>query len=168
MSDAATIAAILAEEFEAAPAHARAAARRIVDALFGDGAANADEPLAAEVVGGRCDACGQAVPEYGGIAFDDDRNEIRFGGKFVRNLTGQEATMFRALLDARGRTLSKEALLSTIYVKRFYADDEMPEIKIIDVFVCKMRKKIRPLGLDVGTSWGRGYYLREPEACPTT
>lgn len=167
MTDAETIAAILAEEFEAAPAHARSAARRIVDRLFGDGTDATDEPLAAEVVDGRCAACGQAVPEYGKIIFDDDRNEIRFGGKFVRNLTGQEAAMFRALLDANGRTLSKEALLSTMYTKKFYADDEMPEIKIIDVFVCKMRKKIKPLGLAVGTSWGRGYFLREP-TCATT
>lgn len=166
MSDVEIIAAILAEEFEAAPAHARAAARKIVDRLFGDGADSTDEPLAAEIVDGRCAGCGQPVPEFGGIAFDDDRNEIRFRGKFVRNLTGQEATLFHALLSAKGRTLSKEHLLTELYAKKVYADDELPEIKIIDVFVCKMRKKIKPLGIDVSTSWGRGYYLREPE-CQT-
>ena len=35
-------------------------------------------------------------------------------------------------------------------------------MKIIDVFVCKLRKKIVGLGLDIGTSWGRGYYLADP------
>lgn len=167
MTDAEAIAAILVEEFEAAPAHARAAARKIVDRLFGEGADNVDEPLPAEIVGGRCAACGHAVEEYGGIAFDDERNEVRFGGKFVRNLTGQESTLFRMLLDAKGRTLSKEQIIAGLYAKDIRADGEVPHIKIVDVFVCKMKKKIKPLGLDVGTSWGRGYFLREP-ACPTT
>jgi hypothetical protein len=41
-----------------------------------------------------------------------------------------------------------------------------PEIKIIDVFVCKIRKKLRAVdGHDVETVWGRGYVLRD-EAKP--
>lgn len=34
-----------------------------------------------------------------------------------------------------------------------------PDIKIVDVFVCKMRKKLRPYGITIDTVWGRGYLL---------
>jgi DNA-binding winged helix-turn-helix (wHTH) protein len=41
-----------------------------------------------------------------------------------------------------------------------------PEMKIIDVFVCKLRKKLAQAGADnmIGTIWGRGYMMREPGA----
>jgi two-component system, cell cycle response regulator CtrA len=39
-----------------------------------------------------------------------------------------------------------------------------PEMKIIDVFICKLRKKLAVAGADnlIGTVWGRGYMIREP------
>lgn len=150
----AIVEAILTEEFEAAPAHARLVATRLAAAF------------ALGIGGHRCGACGQAVPEFGGIAFDDDRNEIRYGGKRVGNLTGQEGVMFRAFLLANGNVRTKEALLNELYARKFYAEGEMPEIKIIDVFVCKLRKKLEPLGLYIGTIWGRGYYLHDPKGRP--
>jgi two-component system cell cycle response regulator CtrA len=42
-----------------------------------------------------------------------------------------------------------------------------PEVKIIDVFICKLRKKLADAaGGDnyIETVWGRGYVLRDPEA----
>jgi len=41
-----------------------------------------------------------------------------------------------------------------------------PELKIIDVFICKLRKKLAVAGADnlIGTVWGRGYMIREPSA----
>lgn len=77
-------------------------------------------------------------------------------------MTGQEAALFRILLAAKGRTISKEGLLSELYSRKFYADGEIPEIKIIDVFICKLRKKLEPMGLVIETAWGKGYYLEEP------
>ncbi len=43
-----------------------------------------------------------------------------------------------------------------------------PEVKIIDVLVCKLRKKLAPAGADnvIGTVWGRGYRMRDPAAQP--
>ena len=70
--------------------------------------------------------------------------------------------MFRMLMNANGRTLSKENLLNGLYQLKAFADEDVPEIKIIDVFICKLRKKITPLGITIGTAWGRGYYLEEP------
>lgn len=108
--------------------------------------------------GHRCPTCDSLLPEYGGIVADDERGEVRFRGKRV-SLTAAEFEVFRFLLNKAGRVASKEAILDYLYQLRV----EVPEIKIIDVYVHKMRKKILQLGLVVGTSWGRGYYLEEPK-----
>ena len=163
MSDVEAVAKILAAELDAGHAHARIVAAMIVDRLFGEGADSEDAPIEQfEAREGFCAACGQAAPEFGGIIADDARGEIRFGGKRVGSLTGREYALFRLLLNAKGRTLSKELIIGELYAKEYRADDEMPEMKIIDVFICKLRKKITGLGLDVGTTWGRGYYLVDP------
>ncbi|YBV98388.1 helix-turn-helix domain-containing protein [Phyllobacteriaceae bacterium JZ32] len=51
---------------------------------------------------------------------------------------------------------SSEQLMAALY----WADDEEPLIKIIDVFICKLRKKLRPLDIKIETIWGRGYRLQ--------
>jgi two-component system, cell cycle response regulator CtrA len=60
----------------------------------------------------------------------------------------------------RGTTITKEVFLSQLY-----GGMDEPEIKIIDVFICKIRKKLAAAsnGKDyIETVWGRGYLLREP------
>lgn len=109
----------------------------------------------------RCECCGQIVPEYGGIVADSDRGEIRFGGKMIRNLTGTEFMLFRFLLDKAGRIASKEVIFEWFY--QLAAEDDVPsDMKLVDVYVCKLRKKLIPLGLAIATVWGRGYRLVEP------
>lgn len=76
------------------------------------------------------------------------------GGRFAC-LTAQEAGVFEQLRAARGKVLSKQVLLANLYTHE--ADEA--EIRIIDVFVCKLRKKLAPLGVEIGTAWGRGYRL---------
>jgi two-component system cell cycle response regulator CtrA len=61
-----------------------------------------------------------------------------------------------AMLYQRAEVCSKEQLMHGCYADRH--DDE-PEIKIIDVFICKARKKIAPFGLKIETIWGRGYSM---------
>ena len=60
---------------------------------------------------------------------------------------------------ARGMVLTKEAFLNHLY-----GGMDEPEMKIIDVFICKLRKKLAQAGADnlIGTVWGRGYMMREP------
>ena len=105
----------------------------------------------------RCATCGQILPEYGGIVADRDRGEVRFAGKMVRNLTGREFELFRYLLDRAGRVATHEEILFHIYQL-----NEDVEIKIVDVFICKLRAKLKPLGLEIATLWGVGYRLVEP------
>lgn len=75
-------------------------------------------------------------------------------------LTGKEYQMIELLSLRKGVTLSKEMFLNHLYGGR----DE-PELKIIDVFVCKIRKKLSAATEGDGiieTIWGRGYVLRDP------
>jgi two-component system cell cycle response regulator CtrA len=77
------------------------------------------------------------------------------------HFTSKEYAILGLLSLRKGMTISKEMLLNHLY-----GGMDEPEIKIIDVFVCKIRAKLRKAGgHDVETVWGRGYVLRdEPKA----
>lgn len=75
------------------------------------------------------------------------------------HLTGKEYQMLELLTMRKGVTVSKDQILTHLY-----GGMEEPEAKIIDVFVCKLRKKLRAMDADyVQTVWGRGYVLRADE-----
>jgi two-component system cell cycle response regulator CtrA len=65
------------------------------------------------------------------------------------------------LVLRKGMVLTKEAFLNHLY-----GGMDEPEVKIIDVFVCKLRKKLARAGAEgiIGTIWGRGYMIRETAA----
>jgi len=74
-------------------------------------------------------------------------------------LTAKEYALVELLALKKGGTVSKESFLSQIY-----GGMDEPEIKIIDVFLCKIRQKIKKLTggeTYIHTSWGRGYTLEE-------
>jgi len=75
------------------------------------------------------------------------------GSTSVR-LTAKEASIVLAIAYRRGGVLTKQALLTELYQGR----DE-PQVKIVDVFVCKARKKLAHVGspLAIETVWGQGY-----------
>jgi two-component system cell cycle response regulator CtrA len=76
------------------------------------------------------------------------------------HLTGKEYQMLELLSLRKGMTLTKEAFLGAMY-----GGMDEPEIKIIDVFMCKLRKKLaKASGGEnyIETMWGRGYRLRAP------
>lgn len=75
-------------------------------------------------------------------------------------LTVIEAEYLSSLLKAGFCT--KEALLR--HHARGANKDDLPEIKIVDVMVCKLRKKLRPYGVHISTLWGRGYALEPDQA----
>ena len=75
------------------------------------------------------------------------------------HLTAKEYQLLELLALRKGTTLTKEVVLSHLY-----GGTDEPEIKIIDVFMCKLRKKLANAsgGKDyIETVWGRGYVLRE-------
>ena len=78
------------------------------------------------------------------------------------HLTGKEYGILELLSLRKGTTLTKE-----MFLNHLYGGMDEPELKIIDVFVCKLRKKlsIATAGDNyIETVWGRGYVLRDPPA----
>jgi two-component system cell cycle response regulator CtrA len=100
----------------------------------------------------------QPVINIDDLCVDLDRKTVEVDGACVY-LTGKEYQMLELLALRKGTTLSKEVLLSHLY-----GGMDEPEIKIIDVFICKLRKKLANAsgGKDyIETIWGRGYAMRE-------
>ena len=81
------------------------------------------------------------------------------------HLTAKEYGIIELLSLRKGTTLTKE-----MFLNHLYGGMDEPELKIIDVFVCKLRKKLSTAtGGEhyIETVWGRGYVLRDPvEATP--
>jgi two-component system, cell cycle response regulator CtrA len=78
------------------------------------------------------------------------------------HLTGKEYGILELLSLRKGTTLTKE-----MFLNHLYGGMDEPEPKIIDVFVCKLRKKLTTAAKGdnyIETVWGRGYVLREPAA----
>jgi two-component system cell cycle response regulator CtrA len=102
----------------------------------------------------------QSVVQIGDLTVNVDAKTVHI--KQVRvHLTGKEYQMLELLSLRRGTTITKEMFLSQLY-----GGMDEPEIKIIDVFMCKIRRKLANAsnGKDyIETVWGRGYLLREPE-----
>lgn len=99
-----------------------------------------------------------SVITVGDLKIDLNTKTVEAKGIPVR-LTGREYAILELLAIRRGATLSKE-----IFLNHLYGGMEEPEFKIIDVFVCKLRKKLTDaLGGQnyIETVWGRGYVLRE-------
>lgn len=73
------------------------------------------------------------------------------------HLTSKEASLVSFLME---RTVaSKEQILETVYNESFHATGDIPELKIIDVFMCKIRRKFKPFGFSIETLWGHGYAM---------
>ena len=101
-----------------------------------------------------CPLCGTDGLELP-ISILPERGMVVANGQFAI-LSGYEALLLQKLAEAFPRVVSKETLLEWMYQ---LTPDAEPEIKIIDVYVCKVRKKIEPLGIRIDTAWGKGYAL---------
>lgn len=69
-------------------------------------------------------------------------------------LTQKEGQLFSFLY--RSNIVSKDAAMDVLYGDR---PNDAPEMKIVDIFICKMRKKVEPFGIKIDTMWGRGYRM---------
>ena len=103
----------------------------------------------------------ESVVKVGKMSIDLNTKVVTVAGK-VLPLTGKEYALIELLALKKGSTVSKEQFLNHLY----NGMDE-PEVKIIDVFFCKIRSKIKELsgGEDyITTIWGRGYILQDDVA----
>jgi two-component system cell cycle response regulator CtrA len=102
----------------------------------------------------------QSVLRVGQLQLNLDSRDVTVGNAPV-HLTGKEYAILELLVLRKGMVLTKEAFLNHLY-----GGMDEPEMKIIDVFICKLRKKLAQAGADnlIGTVWGRGYMMRDPAA----
>ncbi len=101
----------------------------------------------------------QSVIETGDLVVDLDTQSVKIDGERV-HLTGKEYQMLELLSLRKGTAVTKE-----MFLNHLYGGMDEPEIKIIDVFICKLRKRLANAsgGRDyIETIWGRGYVLRQP------
>ncbi len=102
----------------------------------------------------------QSVIRTGHINVNLDAKTVDIDGLPV-HLTGKEYQILELLSLRKGTTLTKE-----MFLNHLYGGMDEPELKIIDVFICKLRKKLaEATGGEsyIETVWGRGYVLREPQ-----
>jgi len=74
------------------------------------------------------------------------------------DLTRNEAIIFGVLLN--NVAPRKSAFMTALFSDR--NENDSPDEKIIDVWLCKMRKKLAPFGIEIKTAWGLGYEMPEP------
>jgi len=101
----------------------------------------------------------QSVITTGKLIVNLDAKTVEVDGSRV-HLTGKEYQMLELLSLRKGTTLTKE-----MFLNHLYGGMDEPELKIIDVFICKLRKKLANASDGrnfIETVWGRGYVLREP------
>ncbi|WP_150006087.1 response regulator transcription factor CtrA [Iodidimonas muriae] len=102
----------------------------------------------------------QSVIKTGRLSVNLDTKTVEVQGSRV-HLTGKEYAMLELLSLRKGTTLTKE-----MFLNHLYGGIDEPELKIIDVFICKLRKKLASATDGdnyIETVWGRGYVLRDPE-----
>ncbi len=99
----------------------------------------------------------QPTLRIGPLQLNLDSREVSVAGRTV-HLTGKEYAILELLVLRKGIVLTKETFLNHLY-----GGMDEPEMKIIDVFICKLRKKLAQAGAGnlIGTVWGRGYMMRE-------
>jgi two-component system, cell cycle response regulator CtrA len=101
----------------------------------------------------------QSVIQTGNLTVNLDNKQVDVAGTRI-NLTNKEYKILELLTLRKGITITKEMFLNYLY-----GGMEEPEAKIVDVFMCKLRKKLASASGGnefIETIWARGYVLREP------
>ena len=102
----------------------------------------------------------ESVVRFDKVAINLDTRTVDVNGTQV-HLTNKEYAILELLAMRKGTVLTKE-----MFLNHLYSSMDEPEIKIIDVFVCKLRKKLSEAsgGINyIETVWGRGYMLKDYE-----
>jgi two-component system cell cycle response regulator CtrA len=100
-----------------------------------------------------------SVIEVGELRVNLATKTVDIAGAHV-HLTTKEYQILELLSLRKGSTVTKDVFLNNLY-----GGLDEPEIKIIDVFICKLRKKLTRASNGtnfITTIWGRGYVLRDP------
>lgn len=104
-----------------------------------------------------------SVLRLGPVELSLHRREVRVHGQAM-HLSRREFAVLELLFLKQGSILNKTAFLNHLYCGM-----EEPEMKTIDVIICRLRKKLAVAGVPtlIDTVWGCGYILREPDPMPS-
>jgi two-component system, cell cycle response regulator CtrA len=109
-----------------------------------------------------CQAQSEAAIRTGRLVVNIETRVVSVDDQPV-HLTGKEYGILELLSLRKGTVVSKE-----MFLNHLYEGMNEPGLKIIDVFVCKLRKKLAGGKHYIETVWGRGYVLRDPVSIPGT
>ena len=101
----------------------------------------------------------ESIIRTGKLSVNLDTRSVEIDAKPI-HLTSKEYGILELLSLRKGSTLTKE-----MFLNHLYGGIDEPELKIIDVFVCKLRKKLSDESGGenyIETVWGRGYVLKDP------
>jgi two-component system cell cycle response regulator CtrA len=103
-----------------------------------------------------------SILRLGPVELSLDRREVRVHGVQL-HLSRREFAVLELLFLKQGVILNKVAFLNHLYCGM-----EEPEMKTIDVIICRLRKKLAVAGVPtlIDTVWGCGYILRDPNLAP--
>lgn len=100
----------------------------------------------------------ESVIRFGRVVMNLDTRTVEVAGKPI-HLTSKEYAILELIAMRKGTVLTKE-----MFLNHLYGGIDEPELKIIDVFICKLRKKLADASSGdnyIDTVWGRGYMLHE-------
>jgi two-component system cell cycle response regulator CtrA len=106
----------------------------------------------------------QALIKTGDITVNLDAKTVEVNGINL-HLTGKEYQVLELLCLRKGATLTKE-----MFLNHLYGGMDEPGVQIIDVLICKLRKKLNSATHGqryILNEWGRGYVLRDPNDVAT-
>lgn len=107
----------------------------------------------------------ESVMRCGKITLNLDERSVEVDGKPI-HLTSKEYAILELLFLRKDTPIKKE-----MFLNHLYGGIDEPELKIIDVFICKLRKKLMEVSGGenyIETLWGRGYILRDPSSSSST
>lgn len=107
-----------------------------------------------------CPLCSARLSDSHDVKIDLDSGFI-LRGRHVIQLTNTEFEIFLLLWNARPKTFSVDAIMSKIYWRK--SSGEVPENKIVDIYIHKARKKLKKLNIEIQTVWGTGYRIISPK-----
>ena len=110
-----------------------------------------------------CPSCGQSLPSNDFIV-DLDHNQAMRHGRTVK-VTRQQTEILFTLNKAMPRVVSAEKLISAVYGAQ---ERPIDEASVIRTQICRMRKTVARLGIDIRAELGRGYYLQLSEEPPSS
>ncbi len=97
---------------------------------------------------------------------EEENEALRHRVRVLEDLTGvnfespPQFCFTKAEATILGLLLTNKLVLRTSMMMALYSHkQDEAEIKIVDVFVCRMRKKLKPYGIEIGTQWGHGYFI---------